>query len=111
MFDSLSLTEELLSGLLHASLGDLVVEVKASHWGVNSVLANAGEGEHEASGNVVELAVSLEGNGLPLFTAVNPVAHVVDSGVTSGGSGRELSELNDLGSTLLNAGGELISDP
>jgi len=111
VLDGGALSEELGGGGLHAGLGDLVVEAEAGHGRVLAVLADAGEGEHEASGNTVQLTVGLEANGLPLFTAVNPVAHVVDSGVTSGGSGGELSELDDLGSTLLDAGGELILDP
>ena len=36
---------------------------------------------------------------------------MVDGSITSGGGGRELSELNDLSTTLLDAGSELILDP
>ena len=62
MFDSLSFAEELISGLLDASLGDLVVKVEAGDWEVLSVLCGAREGEHQTSGNTVEFAVTLEGN-------------------------------------------------
>jgi len=62
VFDSLSFAEELVGGLLDTGLGDLVINLEAGHWGVLAILADAGEGEHEASGHIVELAVSLERN-------------------------------------------------
>ena len=111
MLDGGSLGEELVSGLLDAGLGDLVVEVETHNGGVLAVLGGAGEGEHQASGDAVQLAVGLEGNGLPLVAAVDPVAHVVDRGVTSAGSRGELAELDDLSTTLLDAGSELIVGP
>ncbi len=43
MLDSLSLADEFVSGLLDASLGDLVVDVKAGDWSVLAVLGGAGE--------------------------------------------------------------------
>lgn len=111
MLDGGSLGEELVSGLLDASLGNLVVEVETQNGGVLAVLRGAREGEHEASGDAVQLAVSLEGNRLPLVAAEDPVAHVVDCGVTSAGSRGELAELDDLSTTLLDAGSELIVGP
>jgi len=111
VLNSLALSEEFVGGGLDTGLGDLVVKVEASHGGVLSGGGGHGEGEHNALGDVVEFAVSLEGNGLPLVGSLNPVAHVVDSGVSGGSGGGELSELNDLGTSLLDTGGELISDP
>lgn len=111
MFDSLSFTEELVGGLLDASLGDLVVDVEAGDGHVLAVLTDSREGEHKASGDSVELTVGLESNGLPVVRSVNPVAHMVDGGVTSGSSGGELSELNNLASSLLDTGGEFVRDP
>ena len=71
----------------------------------------AREGEHDSLWDVVELAIGLEGDGLPLIASESPVAHVVDSGVGSGGSRGQLAELNDLGTTLLDARGEFVLDP
>ena len=62
VFDCLSLAEEFVSGLLDASLRNLIVKIKAENWGVLAVLGGAGEGEHQACGNSVEFAVALEGN-------------------------------------------------
>lgn len=111
MGDGVTFSEELVSSLLDAGLRDLVGDVESGNGSVGSVSGGAREGEHEAFGDVVEFAVGLEGNGLPLIGAVNPVSHVVDGGVSGGSSGGELSELNDLGSSLLDSGGELVSDP
>ena len=86
VFNRLSLAEEFVSGLLDASLRDLIVKVKAEDGSVLAVLGGAGEGEHKTCGNSVELAVALESDGLPLITAVDPVSHVVDGSVTCGGS-------------------------
>lgn len=111
VFDSLSLAEQFVGGLLDAGLRDLVVNVKAGNGGVLAILADSGEGEHEASGDTVELAIGLEGNRLPVIGALNPVAHVVDGSVTSGSSGGELSELDNLSTSLLHTRSELISSP
>ena len=78
MFNSLSLTKQLLSRFLDAGLRDLVIEIQSGHRCVFTVLADAGEGEHQTSRDAVEFAVSLESNGLPVITSVNPVAHVVN---------------------------------
>ena len=111
VLDSGALSEELVSGLLDGSLGDLVIKVQASDGSVDTWGGGAREREHNALRDVVKLAVSLEGNGLPFGRAEDPVAHVVDGGVTGGSSGRHLSKLDDLGTTLLDAGSELISGP
>lgn len=55
-------SQEFLSGLLHAGLGDLVVKVETGNWGVGTILADAWEGEHETSWDTVELTVGLESN-------------------------------------------------
>jgi len=86
VLNSSALGEKLISGLLHASHAGLIVEGKTGDGSVSAILGSAGEGEHDAFGDVVKLAVSLESNGLPLFAAENPVAHVVDGGIASGGS-------------------------
>jgi len=109
--DGVTLSEELVGSLLDSGLGDLVRDVEASNGSVGSVGSGAREGEHEALRDVVELAVGLEGNGLPLVRSVNPVSHVVDGSVSSRSSGGELSELNDLGTSLLDSRGEFVSDP
>jgi hypothetical protein len=111
--NGVTLSEELVNGLLDSHLGDLVRDVESSNGSVGSVSGGAREGEHEAFGDgvTVEFAVTLEGNGLPLIGSGNPVSHVVDGGVTSGSSGGELSELNDLGTSLLDSGSEFVSDP
>ena len=111
MLDSGALGKELVGGLLDGSLGDLVVKVQAHDGRVLAGSGRAREREHDALWDVVELAVSLEGNGLPFLRSVDPVAHVVDGGVSSGSSRGELSELNDLSTTLLDAGSELILGP
>lgn len=111
MLDGGALAKELVGGLLDGGLGDLVVEVEARHRGVLAGGGSAREGEHEALGDVVELAVGLEADGLPLGGAEDPVAHVVDRGVASGSSRGKLTELNDLSTTLLDAWSELISSP
>ena len=84
MLDSGTLAQKLVSGLLDALLAVLVVEVEAHDGGVLSWGGGAGEGEHDALGDVVKGAVSLEADGLPLVGAENPVAHVVDRGIASG---------------------------
>lgn len=109
--DGITFSEELVSSLLDTGLRNFVGDVESHNGSVGTVGGGAREGEHEAFGDVVEFAVGLEGNGLPLIGSVNPVSHVVDSGVSGGSSGGELSELNDLGSSLLDSGSELISDP
>jgi hypothetical protein len=109
--DGLTLGEELIGGLLDAGLRDLVVEGETSDWSVLSWGGRAWEGEHDALWHVVELSVALEGNGLPLLASKDPVAHVVDGGVSGRGSTGELSELDDLGTALLDAWGELVGDP
>jgi len=81
-----ALCDELIYSLLDACLGDFVIKVKASNGGEHSVGGSAREGEHEALGDVVELTVTLEGDGLPLFGSVNPVAHMIDGGISGGGS-------------------------
>jgi len=106
-----ALSEKLVSGLLDASLGVLVIDVESHNGLVLSWRGGAREGEHDALWHVVKGAVRLEADGLPLGGSESPVAHVVDGGVASGGSGRELSELDDLGTTLLNAGSELFNQP
>jgi len=111
VLDGGALGKKLISGLLDGSLGYLVVQVEAHDWGVLTWGRGAGEGEHDALRNVVELSVGLESNRLPLVGAEHPVAHVVDRGVASRGSGREFSELDDLSTTLLDARGELILGP
>jgi len=81
-----ALSQELVSSLLDAGLGDFVIKVETFNRGEHSVFGGAREGEHEALGDVVELTVTLEGNGLPLFGSVNPVAHVIDGGISGGSS-------------------------
>jgi hypothetical protein len=109
--DGVALSEELVGGLLHAGLGDLVIKVESHDGRVASGGGSAREGEHEALGDSVELTVGLEGNGLPLIGSLNPVAHVVDGGVSGGGGGRKLTEFDDLGTALLDTGSELVGDP
>ena len=106
-----ALSQELISGLLDCSLADLVVEVEASDGSIAAWGADAREGEHDALWDVVEGAIGLEGNRLPVIRSVNPVAHVVDGGIAGGGSGRKLTELDDLSTTLLDAGSELVLEP
>ena len=109
--NGVTLGQELIRGLLDCSLADLVVEVEASDGGVVAWGQRAREGEHDALWDVVKGAIGLEGNRLPVIGSENPVAHVVDGGVASRGSGRELTELDDLSTTLLDAGSELVLEP
>lgn len=111
MRNGLAFFEKLVGSLLDASLGNFVIKVKALHGSVNAWGGRAGEREHEALWNVVKLAIRLEGNRLPLRAAQSPVAHVVNSGVSSRRGGRKLSQLNDLCTALLNARSELVLDP
>lgn len=111
MLDGVALTEEFVSSLLDGSLGDFVIEVQALDWLVLSWGAGAWEGEHDAFWDVVEGTVGLEADGLPFVASEDPVAHVVDGGVTGGGSRGKLSELNDLSTSLLDSWGELVLDP
>lgn len=62
VLDGGALTKELVSGLLDGSLGHFVVEVQAQHWCVVTRGGSAGEGEHQAFGDVVESTVGLEAN-------------------------------------------------
>lgn len=48
---------------------------------------------------------------MPFIRAKFPVSHVEDSSVSSGSSGGELSELNDLSTSLLDSGSELVLKP
>jgi len=107
----ITLREEFVSSFLNSHLRNFVVQVEAHHGGVLAVLGRAGEREHDAFGHVVKFAVRLEANGLPLVGSLDPVSHVVDGGVSSGSSGREFTELNDLSTSLLHARGELVGDP
>jgi len=87
VLDGGALGKKLVGGLFDGSLRHFVVEVEAFNRGVDTWGGGAREGEHDALGNVVESAVGLESNGLPLAGAESPVAHVVDGGVTGRGSG------------------------
>ena len=111
MLDGSALGKKLIGGLLDGSLGDLVVEVETSDGSVLTWGGGAWEGEHDALRDVVELSVGLESDRLPLLGAEDPVAEVIDAGVTGRGSRREFSELDDLSTTLLDARSELILDP
>ena len=111
VLDSSTLAEELVSGLLDGGLGDGIVEVETSHWGVLAWGGGAWEGEHQALWDVVELSVGLEADGLPLVASEDPVAHVIDGSVSGGGGTGELSELDDLSSSLLDSWGELVGGP
>ena len=82
----LFLSKKLVSGLLYSGNALLVVEVKASDDLVLSVGSGAREREHETLGDAVSLTVRVVSNGLPLVASENPVAHVVNSCVTGGGS-------------------------
>ncbi len=62
VLDGGALREKLISGLLNGGLGDLVVEVESCNGSVLSWRGRAREGEHDALGDVVEGAVSLESN-------------------------------------------------
>jgi hypothetical protein len=62
MLDGSTLREELISGLLDASLRDLVINVESSHWSVLSWSGSAWEREHDALWNVVKLTISLISN-------------------------------------------------
>jgi len=87
VLDSVSLGEKLIGGLLHSLLRDFIIEVKTLNNGVFAILGGAREGEHESLRNTVGLTIGQVSNGLPLVAADNPVAHVVNGGIT-GGSGR-----------------------
>ena len=106
-----TLGEKFIGGLLHAGLRDFIIEAKSGDWSVLSWSSGAWEGEHDTLWNIIELSISLESNGLPFITSINPVTHVVNGSITSGSSRGELSELNNLSSSLLNSWSELISDP
>lgn len=62
VLDGGALGQKLISGLLDGSLGDLVVKVESCNGSVLSWSGRAREGEHDAFGDVVEGAVSLESN-------------------------------------------------
>jgi len=62
VLDSLSFSEKLVSGLLNAHLGGLVVEIKALYRGEFAACGCAGEREHKSSGNIVEFSVGFEAN-------------------------------------------------
>ena len=111
MLNSSALAEKLVGGLLDSSLGNLIVQVEAQDGGVLAGGGSAREREHDALRHVVKRSVRLEADRLPLIRAESPVAHVIDRCVTSGGSRRKLTKINDLGTTLLDARSELIRDP
>jgi len=109
--NGIAFSEELISSLLDAGLRDFVRDVESHDGAVGTVSGSAREREHETFRDVVELTVRFEGNGLPLIRSVNPVSHVVDGSVTGGSSGGELSELNDLSTSLLDSRSEFVRDP
>lgn len=71
--------------------------------GSGPYLANAGEGVDEVIRHAVRVAIGAHahrGHGAS-GGASDPVAHVVDGGLGSGGSGGGATSLNDLRTTLL----------
>jgi len=84
--DGVTLSDKFINSFLDSHLGDLIIEVEAHNGRVASGGGGAREGEHESFGDVVEFTVGFEGNGLPFIRSLNPVSHVVDGGVTCGGS-------------------------
>ena len=83
MLNFLSLTEELVSGLLDLGNAVSIVQLESLDNLVFAVGGGAGHTEHETLGDTVGLAVGVEADALPLFATGNPVAHVVDGGITS----------------------------
>ena len=59
---SLAFFKELVSCLLDASNGDLIVDLQALNRSVNAWGGSAREREHEAFWNVVKLSIRLESN-------------------------------------------------
>jgi len=104
-------SQELIRSFLDGCLADFVVETEASDGSIAAGGQRAREREHDASWDVVEGAVSLEGNRLPVIRSIDPVTHVVDGGITGRGGRRKLTELDDLSTTFLDAGCELFLDP
>mmetsp|Transcript_11023 Transcript_11023/g.18425 ORF Transcript_11023/g.18425 Transcript_11023/m.18425 type:complete len:351 (-) Transcript_11023:26-1078(-) len=111
MLNSLSLGEELVSGLLDGGDRQLVIHVEALDDLEFSGGGGHGHGEDEALGDAVGLSVAEHAHRLPLAASGSPVPHVVDGGVSGRGCGGGSSEVDDLGASLLHAGGEFIDLP
>lgn len=86
MLDFLSLSEELVSCLLDLGDAIFVVELESLDDGVLAIVSGDWEGEDKAFGDTVGLAVGVRSDALPFVASKNPVAHVVDSSVSCGGS-------------------------
>lgn len=111
MLDSSTLAKELVSGLLDGSLRDCIVEVETSDWSVLAWGSGAWEREHQAFWDVVELAIGLKANGLPLIASEHPIAHVVDGSISGRSSTGEFSKLDNFSSSLLDSWGEFVGCP
>jgi len=109
-FNSLSFTEEFISGDVQLLLG-FSVDGETLDDLIFAVFAGNGVREDEAGGNSV---ASIRGNshGSPFTVGTeDPVSNVVDSRATSGGSTGELSGLDDGSTSLLDGGDEVLFNP
>lgn len=111
MGNGLSFIEQFVGGLFETSHADFIVNLQILDWVEMAWCRGAGKREHEALWDSVQLSVTLKSDGLPMSASQSPVTHVVNGGIACRCSARELSELNDFSSTLLDAGGEFILDP
>ena len=66
VLDGGAFAQKLIGGLLDASLGVFVIEVESHDGLVITWRGGAREGEHDAFWDVVEGAIRLEADGLPL---------------------------------------------
>jgi len=109
VLDGLSLLDELLNGnidLLSVVLGNL----DSVDDGPLALLGDNGEGENQVLGDVV-LTSGVNGHGSPAIGTQSPVSDVLQSSISSRGSTRQLSGLNDFSTSLSNLGVEESVDP
>ena len=55
--------------------------------------------------------IVIEGKTLPLLTSKDPIAHLVNGGLTDRGYCRKFAELNDFNTSLLDSRDEILTDP
>ena len=107
MLDFLSLREEFVSGFLDSLLSEFIMG-KSSDNLILSLVACAREREDEVLRDTIDSAVSGDRHGDPFFSSEDPVSDVVDGSVSSGGSGRSSSGVDDGGSSLGDNGDESV---
>jgi len=110
--NGITLRDELVGSLLHKSSAGRV-DLETSDAVIRAItLAGHGHGVHKILGDVVR-AIRDYTHGHPVVVGVanEPIVDVVYSGGTGGGGGRSTTDLDDLSTSLLYTGTELVGEP